>query len=71
MNDQGAIDTFINNRGFGPGMAPDWQDAGHTHVGMGVDGARANVRFGRLFGTGRSDVCSRAMEPQQCVNADL
>lgn len=57
MNVQGGIDTFINNRGTGPGLTPDWQNAGHTHQGMGVDGAKADIRFGRLYGTGRPDVC--------------
>jgi hypothetical protein len=56
MNTQGAITTVINNRGTGYGMKPDWQFLGLTHAGMGVNGARPNIRFGRLFGTGRPDV---------------
>lgn len=56
MNTQGSINTIINNRGTGYGLTPDWQHAGLTHSGMGVDGARENIRFGRLFGSGRPDV---------------
>jgi hypothetical protein len=56
MNTQGGINTMINNRGTGYGLTPDWQAMGETHGGMGVNGARASIRFGRLFGTGRPDV---------------
>ena len=56
MDVQGGISTLINNRGIGPGLTPDWQNMGKTHGGMGVNGARTNIRFGRLFGTGRPDV---------------
>lgn len=62
MNVQGGVDTFINNRGTGYGLAPDWQNAGHTHAGMGVDGAQADIRFGRLFGSGRMDVSEPPVE---------
>lgn len=60
MNHDGQVDTFINNRGTGNGMIPDWQFVNITHTGLssfGVTNANSAVKFGRMYGTGRRDVC--------------
>ena len=55
IGDQGEVDTVINQRGYGLGIKPYWWDAGRTHRGMGTAGAGAQIRFGRVFGSGRLD----------------
>lgn len=64
MDKTGKVDTFINNRGTGAGMIPDWQYANVTHGGLasfGVTNANSVVKFGRMYGTGRRDVSTRAI----------
>lgn len=59
MTPTGQVDTFINNRGTGLGMVPDWQYVDITHSGLssfGVTNANSVVKFGRMYGTGRRDV---------------
>ncbi|CAD0113390.1 unnamed protein product [Aureobasidium uvarum] len=36
IGDQGDIDTWINQRGWGTGIVPDWTHSGITHGGDGV-----------------------------------
>jgi hypothetical protein len=36
-------------------QVPDWNDVGTTHGGMGVAGVSGNIKFGRIFGSGRLD----------------
>lgn len=49
MDDKGQVSTYINQRGCDKGLVPDWQDAGVTHAGMGVSGARADVYFSHVY----------------------
>lgn len=55
IGDKGDVDTWTNRRGWGLGIVPDWVHVGITHTGMGVAGARARIKFGRIFGSGRLD----------------
>lgn len=56
VDDEGQTQTWMNQRGSGAGsLAPAWQDAGVTHAGVGVTGARDRVKFSRVFGSGRAD----------------
>lgn len=58
MTETGEVDTFINHRGTGDGMVPDWQYADVTHGGLAsfnVTNANSAVKFGRMYGTGRRD----------------
>ncbi|KAH9211550.1 hypothetical protein DL95DRAFT_427087 [Leptodontidium sp. 2 PMI_412] len=53
-----VVDTFINNRGTGQGMIPDWEYVNVTHGGLssfGVTNANSVVKFGRMYGTRRRD----------------
>ncbi|KAL4882936.1 SGNH hydrolase-type esterase domain-containing protein [Aspergillus karnatakaensis] len=45
VNDDGSVDTYINNRGHDKSLRPDWQNAGRTHAGMDERGAREYVLF--------------------------
>jgi hypothetical protein len=56
MDDTGKVNTFINNRGSGKGLKPDWSNAGDTHQGLRQAGTRARVRLARIYGTNRRDV---------------
>lgn len=59
MDETGKVDTFVNNRGTGVGMTPDWRYADVTHGGLSifnVTNANSAVKFGRMYGTGRRDV---------------
>ena len=55
IGDNGNSETFINNRGWGSGIVPDWRSAGITHPGQGDYGIRGNIKFGRIYGSGRRD----------------
>jgi hypothetical protein len=55
IGDNGNSDTYINNRGWGAGIVPDWRSAGITHPGQGDYGIRENIKFGRIYGSGRRD----------------
>ncbi|KAH7311059.1 putative esterase [Rhexocercosporidium sp. MPI-PUGE-AT-0058] len=58
MTPTGQVDTFINNRGTGQGMVPDWEYVNVTHGGLssfGVTNANSVVKFGRMYGTGKRD----------------
>lgn len=63
MTASGQVDTYINNRGNGLGMIPDWQYVDVTHPGLSqfnVTNANSAVKFGRMYGTGRRDVRYKA-----------
>jgi hypothetical protein len=55
LSDTGGVDTYINQRGWGSGIVPDWASAGVTHPGLGIAGSRDNIKFGRIYGSGRLD----------------
>ncbi|KAM7185430.1 hypothetical protein V8F20_011802 [Naviculisporaceae sp. PSN 640] len=55
LDDTGKVTTYINQRGAEKGMVPFWDEAGVTHGGMGVAGARSQIRFARIYGSGRAD----------------
>jgi hypothetical protein len=55
ISDTGSVDTYINQRGWGSGIVPNWIHPGITHAGMGVAGAGPRIRFGRVYGSGRLD----------------
>ncbi|KAJ5794948.1 carbohydrate esterase family 3 protein [Penicillium paradoxum] len=55
VGDTGQVDTWINQRGTGTGIAPQWSASGTTHVGVNVAGARDRIKFGRIYGSGRRD----------------
>jgi hypothetical protein len=56
LDDTGRVTTYINQRGQGDGMIPHWDSVGVTHGGMGEAGARSQIRFARLYDSGRADV---------------
>ncbi|KAK3385369.1 carbohydrate esterase family 3 protein [Podospora didyma] len=55
IGNQGQITTFINQRGWGTGIVPNWVRTDQTHGGMGVDGAADFIKLGRVYGSGRLD----------------
>lgn len=55
VGDNGNVDTYINQRGSGKGIVPDWRKAGVTHPGQAATGVRGNIKFGRIYGSGRLD----------------
>lgn len=55
VGDNGNVETWINSRGWGNGIVPDWRSAGITHAGQGDTGIRGNIKFGRIYGSGRLD----------------
>ncbi|KAL1835601.1 hypothetical protein VTJ49DRAFT_6345 [Mycothermus thermophilus] len=55
LSDIGQVTTYMNKRNAGKGMIPYWESRGVTHAGMGEAGARSQIRFGRVYGTGRAD----------------
>ncbi|KAI1261901.1 carbohydrate esterase family 3 protein [Xylariaceae sp. FL1019] len=55
INDFGNVHTWVNNRGTGSGIVPKWRSAGLTHVGQTDTGIQGNVKFGRIYGSGRLD----------------
>ncbi|KAK8001952.1 hypothetical protein PG991_014174 [Apiospora marii] len=52
IGDQGQIESWINQRGWGAGIVPDWASAGQTHGGVGRG---SEIRLGRVYGSGRLD----------------
>lgn len=34
---------------------PSWSASGITHAGMGTPGVREQIKFGRIYGSGRRD----------------
>ncbi|PVH89001.1 carbohydrate esterase family 3 protein [Cadophora sp. DSE1049] len=67
---QGAVTTYINQRGEGKGLAPRWLSAGVTHSGVGEDvgDTRFRVQFGRIYGSGRRDYAHIASSIDQASN---
>lgn len=55
VGDTGNVDTYINQRGWGAGIVPNWVHSGITHTGMGVKGVRNHIKFGRIYGNNRMD----------------
>ncbi|KAK8041302.1 esterase [Apiospora phragmitis] len=52
IGDQGQIESWINQRGWGNGIVPDWVSAGQTHGGVGRG---SEIQVGRVYGSGRLD----------------
>lgn len=58
MDSAGQVETYVNNRGSGPGLLPNWTDVGVTYEGLSasnVTNAKSAVKFARIYGTGRRD----------------
>ncbi|KAB5542692.1 hypothetical protein GE09DRAFT_1136165 [Coniochaeta sp. 2T2.1] len=55
IGDNGNVDTYINQRGHGKGIVPEWRSAGITHAGQGDKGITGNIKFGRIYGSTRLD----------------
>lgn len=55
IGDGGDVETWVNSRGWGEGMVPEWRNAGTTHPGQGTPGVRGQIKFGRIYGSGRLD----------------
>ncbi|KAH7417851.1 carbohydrate esterase family 3 protein [Cadophora sp. MPI-SDFR-AT-0126] len=55
IGDHGQVDTWINNRGWGGGIVPDWRSAGQTHPGQTDVGIQDRIKFGRIYGSNRLD----------------
>ncbi|KAK4162929.1 hypothetical protein QBC43DRAFT_214155, partial [Cladorrhinum sp. PSN259] len=55
MDDTAKVTTYINQRGQTKGLVPYWDSVGVTHNGMSEAGARAQIRFARVYGSGRND----------------
>ncbi|KAL4860487.1 SGNH hydrolase-type esterase domain-containing protein [Aspergillus spectabilis] len=66
LDDMGKVTTYINNRGTGKGsLVPDWVSAGLTHAGMQVDGAKARVKFGKVYTANQKGADYVYVESQQ------
>jgi hypothetical protein len=55
IDDTGAVDTWINQRGWGTGIVPNWIHPGVTAPGMKVPGVQGQIKFGRIYGSGLLD----------------
>ncbi|KAL6886462.1 hypothetical protein HDV57DRAFT_390273 [Trichoderma longibrachiatum] len=55
VGDNGNVETWINSRGWGKGIVPSWRSAGLTHPGQADTGIRGQIKFGRIYGSGRLD----------------
>ncbi|KAE8145759.1 hypothetical protein BDV25DRAFT_144353 [Aspergillus avenaceus] len=55
VSDTGEVTTYINNRGTGKSLKPEWRAAGVTHPGMGKKGTRDRVKFGKVYAHGGAD----------------
>ena len=55
IGDNGNVETWINSRGWNPGIVPSWRSAGLTHPGQAASDIRGNIKFGRIYGSGRLD----------------
>ncbi|KAH6611487.1 hypothetical protein Trco_001507 [Trichoderma cornu-damae] len=55
VGDEGDVDTWINQRGTGAGIVPYWSASGITHLGMHTPGVSGQIKFGRIYGSGRLD----------------
>ncbi|TGJ79062.1 hypothetical protein E0Z10_g9703 [Xylaria hypoxylon] len=55
IGDNGNVDTWVNQRGHGRGIVPEWRSAGRTHAGQADTGIQSNIKFGRIYGSGRLD----------------
>ncbi|KAK2757692.1 hypothetical protein FQN54_004661 [Arachnomyces sp. PD_36] len=56
VNDDGSVETYINNRGHDKSLVPDWRDAGKTHGGFpDLENNRNYIKFGRMTATGKAD----------------
>lgn len=55
VGDKGEVDTWINSRGWGAGIVPAWRNHGTTHGGLDTAGIRTQIKFGRIYGSGRLD----------------
>lgn len=58
IGNNGNVETFINRRGRGSGIVPDWVSSGITHQGQPVgplESIRNNIKFGKIYGSNRLD----------------
>ncbi|KAM0549173.1 hypothetical protein ACHAPJ_009482 [Fusarium lateritium] len=55
IGDNGNVRTWINNRGTGSGIVPEWRFAGLTHAGQSATGVQDSIKFGRIYGSNRLD----------------
>ncbi|KAI1120096.1 hypothetical protein F5Y10DRAFT_290321 [Nemania abortiva] len=55
IGNNGNVDTWINQRGHGKGIVPEWRSAGLTHPGQAESNIQSNIKFGRIYGSGRLD----------------
>ncbi|KAF4968093.1 hypothetical protein FSARC_4454 [Fusarium sarcochroum] len=55
IGDIGNVRTWINNRGTGKGIVPEWRSAGLTHAGQSATGVQDSIKFGRIYGSNRLD----------------
>ncbi|KAF5982347.1 acetylxylan esterase [Fusarium bulbicola] len=55
IGDHSQVSTWINNRGSGKGIVPQWRSAGQTHAGQAVSGIQDSIKFGRIYGSNRLD----------------
>jgi hypothetical protein len=56
VDDDAKVTTYINQRGQTTGLIPFWDFVGMTHRVPFPAGTRPQIRFGRVYGTGRADV---------------
>ncbi|AEO70515.1 carbohydrate esterase family 3 protein [Thermothielavioides terrestris NRRL 8126] len=55
IGDEGDVDTYINQRGTGAGIVPQWTAAGITHAGLNTPNTGDRIVFGRIYGSNRLD----------------
>ncbi|KAI1149546.1 hypothetical protein F4825DRAFT_49431 [Nemania diffusa] len=55
VGNNGNVDTWINQRSHGKGIVPEWRAAGLTHPGQAESDILSNIKFGRIYGSGRLD----------------
>lgn len=51
----GGVDTWINRRTRGKGIVPEWTSAGRTHAGMSTPQIQEQIKFGKIYGSGKLD----------------
>ena len=55
IGDNGNVETWINRRGRGSGIVPDWVSAGITHEGQPETGIQRHIKFAKIYGSNKLD----------------
>jgi hypothetical protein len=55
VGSNGNVETWINRRGRGSGIVPDWVSSGITHGGQPAEDIVNNIKFAKIYGSNRLD----------------